>query len=206
MRKANDLTDIMNIAYASKYNLSQLAASRNKPVQIILHWTAGRYNQFFDDYHINIDSDGSYILTTEDFSEVKSHNWMKNTGSIAICLCCAYNANTNNLGDYPPTNEQIEAMAKVIAVITKALDIPIDIHHVCSHGTSADNEDYVIYFPDYTGYRNNTYGPKSTCERWDLEYLGTNESPSFDPYNQSMRGDEVIRQKAKKYRMSFYDD
>ena len=83
MRKAIDLTDIMNIAYASKYNLSQLAASRNKPVQIILHWTAGRYGQFFNDYHINIDYDGSYILTTEDFSEVKSHNWMKNTGSIA---------------------------------------------------------------------------------------------------------------------------
>lgn len=206
MRKTNDLTDIMNIAYSSKYNLSQLAASRNKPVQIILHWSAGRYNQFFNDYHINIDSDGTYVLTTEDFSEVKSHNWMKNTGSIGISLACAYGADTSSLGDYPPTSEQIESLAKVIAVISKALDIPIDINHVCTHGESADNMDFVIYFPDYTGYRNNTYGPQSDCERWDLEYLETPESPKFAPYDNEHRGGEAIRRKAKKYRMSFYGD
>ena len=25
---------------------------------LYLHWTAGRYGQFFDDYHLNVDKDG----------------------------------------------------------------------------------------------------------------------------------------------------
>lgn len=214
MKRAEDLTEIMNIAYRSKYNLQQKAVSANKPVQLVLHWSAGRYGQYFNDYHINIDYDGTYYLSTDNFAEVKYHNYQKNSGSIGICLCCGYNANTNNLGQYPPTYEQIEACAKVIAVLSEALDLDIDVRHVCTHGESADNLDFTIYYSDYNGYQNNIYGPNyidqygvvrsGPCERWDLQFLGSSESPRFVPCMDPQSGGVILRQKASKYRKSFY--
>ena len=45
------------------------------------------------------------------------------------------------------------------------------------------------------------YGPRTTCERWDLEYLGTEESPVFAPWAQDgTRGGGVLRGKAQYYR------
>lgn len=203
MRELN-LTEIMNIAYTSNWNLQVEANDHSKPVQVVLHWSVGRYSQYFSDYHINIDGDGKYIVTTEDFSELKSHNYMKNSGSIGIVLCCAYRANTNDIGPYPPTEAQIEACAKLMAVLSEALGLEIDVVHFPTHGESADNEDYDFYYPDYTGYANNTYGPKSNCERWDLEYLGTTDSPFFKPYREYSRGGTILREKALEYRRSFY--
>ena len=206
MRKAKDLTEIMNIAYRFKARIEKEAKEKNKPVQLGLHWSAGRYMQYFPDYHINIDYDGSYYLSTDNFADILYHNYKKNSGSIGICLCCGYDATSSFIGPNPPTGEQIEAMARVIAVLTKALDIPIDTVHVPSHGQSADNEDFVLDFGDDTGFRNGTYGPKSNCERWDLEYLGNEESPRFAPYDQEHRGHEIIRRKAKWYRNRYYGD
>lgn len=215
MRRTNDLTEIMNMVYSAKYTLQQKANSMNKPVQVVLHWTAGRYMQYFSDYHINIDFDGSYHLSTEDFSEIKYHNYQKNTGSIGIALCCAYNANTQFIGDYPPTSEQIEACAKVMAVISKALEVDLDVVHFPTHGESADNLDYEFYYSDNNGYPNNIYGPnymkdgilhQGPCERWDLQYFGNNDSPTFLPCGMAGTGGEVLRRKAKAYRMSFYGD
>ena len=44
-------------------SLTQLAAvagcSRDHITQLYLHWTAGRYGQVYDDYHLNIDADGT---------------------------------------------------------------------------------------------------------------------------------------------------
>ena len=39
----DDLTEIMNLAYAAKSDLYATADEHNKPVQVILHWTAGKY-------------------------------------------------------------------------------------------------------------------------------------------------------------------
>ena len=36
-----------------------VALGHNRISQIYLHWTAGRYGQLYDDYHFNIDADGS---------------------------------------------------------------------------------------------------------------------------------------------------
>ena len=36
-----------------------VALGRNRISQIYLHWTAGRYGQLYDDYHFNINADGS---------------------------------------------------------------------------------------------------------------------------------------------------
>ena len=54
--------------------LSELVAlGHNRISQIYLHWTAGRYGQLYDDYHFNIDADGSIYQTCTQLTELKSH-------------------------------------------------------------------------------------------------------------------------------------
>ena len=199
----DDLTEIMNLAYAAKSRLYEIAEANNKPVQVVLHWTAGKYYSYFNDYSINIDGDGDVHITNRDFARPTGHNYMKNSASIGITLCCAYNATTNNLGEYPPTEEQIEAMAKIVAVLSEALGIDIDIHHVCTHAESADNQDFVIYYNDPTNYPNNTYGPQSNCERWDLQKLRDSEQYTTD-YDDPMTGGNQLRSLARAFRQKFY--
>jgi hypothetical protein len=70
-----------------------VALGHNRISQIYLHWTAGRYGQLYDDYHFNIDADGSSVYQTcTQLTELKSHTWHRNTGAIGIALCCAYAA------------------------------------------------------------------------------------------------------------------
>ena len=84
-------------------------------------------------------------------------------------------------------------MAQVVVAVADGLWLNIDKNHVLTHGEAADNEDGI--------YPHDPYGPKSTCERWDLEYLGTSESPSFNPYaTDGSRGGDVLRGKANWYR------
>ena len=199
----NDLTEIMNLAYAAKSRLYEIAEANNKPVQVVLHWTAGKYYSYFPSYSINIDGDGDIHIMNRDFAKPTSHNYMKNSASIGITLCCAYNATTNNLGEYPPTEEQIEAMAKIMAVLSEALGIDIDIVHMPTHGESAMNFDYRIYFSDYTGYEDNVYGPGATCERWDLQKIRDTDPWTTDP-DDPMSGGNQLRSLARAFRQKFY--
>lgn len=74
---------------------SRAVGSINK---IYLHWSAGRYNQQFDDYHINIDGDGRIYIDGE-LTDHKNHTYMRNTGAVGIALDCAYGATgCDNLG------------------------------------------------------------------------------------------------------------
>lgn len=200
--KTVTLDEVKQLALNSKYALWNQAKSLGRDVKLYLHWTAGSYTSTFPDYHINILGDGTIQVSTEDFSEVLSHTYKRNTGSIGITLCCAYNANTRDLGKYPPTAKQIEIMSQVIWVLADALDLTIDKYRVMTHGEAADNEDGIDPgYTDYTGYAQNKYGPRSNCERWDLEYLGTNESPTFKPWaTDGSRGGDVLRGKANWYR------
>ncbi len=50
-----------------------IALGRNRISQIYLHWTAGRYGQLYDDYHFNIDADGSVYQTCTQLTQLKSH-------------------------------------------------------------------------------------------------------------------------------------
>lgn len=59
---------------------------------IYLHWTAGTYDQVFDDYHINIGEQGELYLTCNMLREYKSHTWRRNSRSIGVTLCCAKDA------------------------------------------------------------------------------------------------------------------
>lgn len=186
------LDEVRQIAEDSREDIWALAKNYNREPAIFLHWSASRYDQKFEDYHINIDGEGRCWVSTDDFSEVLAHTWKRNTGSVGISLCCAYNATTNDLGEYPPTEKQIEMMAQVVAVVAKALWLTIDKYHVMTHSEAADNYDGLNVHEDY--------GAFSTAERWDNLFLGTAESPSMpSSYDDPTNGGNVLRGKSNWY-------
>lgn len=155
---------------------------------IYLHWTAGWYGRTFDDYHINIDGDGTIYLSTDNLAEKLSHTWRRNTRSIGIALCCCGDATANSdgsidFGTHPPTARQIESLAIVVDVLCAALEIPMDYPTVMTHCEAAELDDY---------------GPSTTCERWDLWYLPDYINGGIQP------GGDLIRGKAKWYREHGY--
>ncbi len=140
-----------------------------EPVKVYIHWTAGNYDATFGDYHFCITGDGD-IVNTRDLKEIPAATWKRNTGSIAIALCAcqgaeafAGNPNYAQLGDYPPTDEQLDACALLMAAISDIFGIALDISHFMTHGEAADNADGEYY--------HEPYGQNTTCERWDLAVL-----------------------------------
>lgn len=204
MASLDELTEFMNCCYAAKPKLQNIALNNNIEVRVTLHWTAGTYNQTFNSYHVNILGSGEIVITEEDFSTVLSHTYCKNRANIGITMCCGADMTDQTPGNYPPTKEQIESMAQLMAVASEALSIPIDVQHFPSHGEAADNDDYVVIYPEYTGYPNNAYGPKSSFDRWDCLTLWTDESSYSDPFNPSIRGETILRGKAVWYRQQYY--
>lgn len=69
---------LKELAEQAKANIESLAASMSRPVRIFLHWSAGHYDQAFDDYHLCINKDGALIATTDDLSAVLAHTWRNN--------------------------------------------------------------------------------------------------------------------------------
>lgn len=192
MRKVS-LDELYNLASDAREEIWRKAESVGRTPSIIAHWSAGHYGQFYDDYHINIDEDGSIYISTDDFSETLAHTWKRNTGAVGIAMACCAFATTNDLGDEPPTPAQIEVMAQVVAVVADALWLTIDKYHVMTHSEAADNYDDLNIHEDYGAY--------STAERWDLLFLGTDESPSFpENYDDPTNGGNVLRGKALYYR------
>lgn len=139
---------------------------------VYIHWTAGSYNYHPDDYHINIDDEGT-IYRTKDFREQPAATWHRNYRSLAIAIdCCKdaalYGDGHADFGDCPPTDAQIECLAQVIAVISDTLHLPIRKSLFMTHAEAAELDDY---------------GPNTTCERWDLWVLpGSTEWGSGGDY------------------------
>lgn len=192
MRKIT-LAEVSQMAADARESIWAQAQAVGREPKIYLHWTAGHYGQMYtDEYHLSIDQDGS-IYNEHDLDEVLSHTWKRNTGAVGITLACAAGATTRDLGDEPPTQAQIETMAQVIWLVADALWLTISKKYVATHGEAADNE---------TGdYCHEEYGPKSTVERWDLEFLGTEDSPEYNPWAEDgTRGGDVLRGKALWYK------
>lgn len=183
------LKEIYQLASNAREKIWAKAKAYNREPKIYLHWTAGWYNNKYDDYHINIDKDGKYFISTEDFSESLPGTYMRNSGAINITMCCCADANTKSLGSAPPTAAQIESMALAICVVAEGLWLTINLGHVMTHGEAADNLDGL--------WCHEPYGPFNGCTRWDLEYLGTSESPKYNPWaTDGSRGGDVLRGKA----------
>lgn len=187
------LEELSTMASDAREAIWSLAQDYGREPKIYLHWTAGHYHQKFDDYHVNIDQDGRIFVSTDDLSDVLAHTWRRNSGSVGITLDCCAGATSDDLGSEPPTLKQIESMAQCIQVVADALWLTIDIKHVMTHGEAADNVDGLNTHEDY--------GPQSTVERWDLQFLGTDESPEYTTdYDDPATGGNVLRGKALWYK------
>ena len=180
--------------------LAAAAAEYGRETKVYLHWSAGHYGQSWSDYHVQIDKDGEiYVIADGELDDVLAATWRRNTGSVSICMLGCYGATTNNLGQESPTPLQIDGMAQAIAALCNGLWLTIDKQRVLTHGEAADNEDGIE--------PHDPYGPRTTCERWDLEYLGTLESPKFHPWStDGGRGGDVLRGKANWYRQYWKDN
>ena len=161
----------------------QAKGSINK---LYLHWTAGCYGQYFDDYHLNIDSGGEIYQTCNSLTELKAHTWRRNTGAVGIALCCAYGAVLNSkwqpmYPEFAPTELQINQMSAVVAILCNELDLPISFSDVKTHAEVA--------FID-------GYGPGQDDPdlRWDLIALpGLPQTKSLRP------GGYLLREKAMEF-------
>lgn len=160
--------------------MSMATSARGYIDHIYLHWSAGHYNQSHTDkYHICIDKDGKMYTDVDLFTEHRDHTYMRNSRAIGITLNGCFDAiNPTNMGTEPPTEQQIYAISWLVALLCVQIGIPLDIQHVLTHAEAADNKDGMdLCYDDPTPYPNNTYGPDSTCERWDLWVLRENEQP-----------------------------
>lgn len=191
--------ELEDLAGRYRENIQAAAEYVGRETKVYLHWSAGHYGQFWDDYHVQIDKDGEiYVIGDGELDDVLEATYRRNSGSVSICILGCLGATTNNLGAESPTPLQIDGMAQAIAALCNGLWLTIDKTRVLTHGEAADNEDGV--------YAHEPYGPKSTCERWDLEYLGTLESPKYHPWaDDGMRGGDVLRGKANWYRKAWQE-
>ena len=186
--------ELRELAAAYRPALCYAAARCGRETRLYLHWTAGHYGQFFADYHVQVDADGGiYVIGDGVLDDLLAATYLRNSGSISVALLGCVDATTESLGSEPPTAAQIEAMAQSATALADGLWLTIDKERILTHGEAADNED---------GVRTHApYGPRTTCERWDLEYLGMEESPVFHPWAEDgTRGGDVLRGKAQYYR------
>ena len=181
---------------------------RGRITTIYLHWTAGHYGDVYDDYHLNIDQDGTVYVTCDELTERKAHTWKRNSGTIGIALCCgvgatcalptgicakaAWNATCPeedrdpfqamvDYGSEPPTAIQIEVLAKIVAILCYHLDLTNSSDRVMTHCE--------IAFRD--GYGPGSGDPET---KWDLWFM-----PDDAKYGKLQQGGSVIRGKAAYY-------
>ena len=177
--------------------------------RIFLHWSGGHYGCNEDAYHICIDRNGEVYINCKSFLSFKAHTYMHNTGAIGIALLCGYEgrcwtpvgkdaskldvaylnghpAQTGcpviDYGEEPPTRKQIEAMAKIVALLCRELNLPIEEDTVMTHCE--------IAFVD--GYGPGDGDPDM---RWDLWFLP--ESGAFGGI--LFPGGLLLRAKAQYY-------
>ena len=199
MRRVSPV-ELESLAMYYREAIAQAAQKQGRETKVYLHWSAGHYGQFWSDYHVQIDKDGEiYVIADGKLDDVLAATWRRNSGSVSVCILGCLDADTNRLGAEPPTDAQIESMAQAIAALSNGLWLTIDKQRVLTHGEAADNEDGIE--------PHEAYGPRTTCERWDLEYLGTLESPKFHPWStDGGRGGDVLRGKANWYRQYWKDN
>lgn len=199
MKRKITLNELKEMAAEARQAIWDLAKNEGREPKVYLHWTAGNYDTVFEEYHINITGDGNIYVTTNDLTDVKKHTWRRNTGAVGIALCCCYGGGSASLGGFPPTAKQIETIAQVIFIVADALWLTIDKKHVLTHGEAANNEDGDVCSHQPYSWWNDSYGDGDT--RGDLEYLGTTESPCYNPWaTDGSRGGDILRGKAIWYK------
>lgn len=177
--------------------------------QIYLHWTGGHYGVNEDAYHFCVDKEGQVYANCRTLTEKKAHTWLRNSDTVAISLLCGYGGNCwppgngnvrttkavyvgsddadpddaiIRLGDEPPTEIQIEVMARLAAILCEELGLALDKDNVQTHCE--------IAFKDH-------YGPGSgdPYTKWDLWFL-----PDYIHHGVLIPGGALLRGKALFYR------
>ena len=183
--------------------------ARNTVKRIYLHWSGGHYGANEDAYHLCVDADGQVYVNCKSLGEKKAHTWLRNSNTMAISLLCGYegdcwppgNGNVRTtravyvgdgsaapddaiirFGDEPPTEMQIEVMAKLVAILCEELGLVLDKDNVQTHCE--------IAFKDH-------YGPGSgdPYTKWDLWFL-----PDYIHGGVLVPGGALLRGKALYYR------
>ncbi|MCE1245618.1 MAG: N-acetylmuramoyl-L-alanine amidase [Firmicutes bacterium] len=152
---------------------------------IVFHWTAGRYDQTFSDYHYNVTFEpqsgrANIVKTCSSDDDKKHHTWNRNNERIGISLCCAYQATSANLGNYPPTDAQIEAAAALAGKLAHIYSIKED--EIKTHAEWA--------FVD--GYGPGSGDPETRWDLWIPNWKGKGKNLS-----------QVIRDKSLWYKEQF---
>lgn len=184
------LAEIHKEAGQARETLENAAAVFGRDIKIYLHWTAGRYDTIFSDYHFCIKGDGT-IENTLPIETTPEATYMRNSGSVSIAVCACYDGyafggGAYDLGAYAPTGIQIEAMAQAVATLCDALRIPCDLAHVMTHAEAGDNLDgYEACAP---------YGPLHGCVRWDLAV--TKQGDEWGTGGDILRGKAIYYGKA----------
>ena len=177
---------------------------------IYLHWTEDHYDRLHDEYHFCVDPYGRVFANCNSLKDFKAHTWLRNYDSIGIALCCGAGAKYRlpekgyprnakgavmgsgckgkeyafvDFGLEPPTYNQIEQMAKLVAVLCDELHLPIDKETVQTHCEVA--------FKD-------CYGPGDgdPDTHWDLWFL----PDVFKTGGRLTNGGDLLRCKAQYYR------
>lgn len=156
-------------------------AKVSKAESITLHWEASNYDFTSPHYHINIDGKGTIYSDYDNFDIKLPHTWHRNTGNIGIGLSCCVDAwvgkdGSIKWGNYPPTDEQIETMAQVVAAICKGKGWEPTVDRVRTHAEWAKIDGYSIYDSD-------------PDMRWDLLKIPQEEG----------NGGDILRGKARFY-------
>lgn len=198
MRKVT-VQELYEMASQARESIWEQAKVHDREPKVYLHWTAGHYANgdgsqcYLDEYHVAIDADGS-LYVEGGLDDVRAHTYARNSGAVGLSLTCGYQSGSSWIGSEPPTTAQIDAMAQAIVAVCEGLWLTIDKDHVMTHGEAANNEDGLDIHLPYAWW-NDGYGDGDT--RGDLEFLGTDESPSYNPTaTDGSRGGDVLRGKA----------
>ena len=95
--------------------------------------------------------------------DLKSHTWRRNSRAVGISICCCYGASIDaegniDYGSEPPTQDQLDMMAKVVAKLCVEIGIYPE-GNVWTHAEVADFDGYGLHDDD-------------PDMRWDLYGLG----------------------------------
>jgi len=155
------------------------------------HWSAGQYTGNFLDYHavtVQFGDVAKTIVNTDVMTDLDAHTDGRNANSIGLAIACAYNAGTEDLGNYPPTPAQIKEHLNFVTNVCCNHRIPFG--NIGTHQERADMLDYQAvglrvydmnnlgappYGPIYggkgrmNGYNSDIFNrAEDVCCRWDL--------------------------------------
>lgn len=161
MTYEEQLKQVRDNVIKNVYPVIQQQGSSN--TMITLHWTAGHYDQLFDDYHMCIDGSGN-VHVMQDLDNKGAHCYRENTNNLGISACSNYGSELNgdgytgystyNPGSEPVNALQLEAMATLVYLCCVTWALPLS--QVFTHGERCLLRQDLYDYP---------------AERWDLDIL-----------------------------------